>query len=254
MRKRKANNTVFPVRAKSNGVHTNQWAFINPAGQRTVYPTQEKAERIRAKWRPTITRLIRDNYIKPGDKLHLAFTGHRNADGRPKLVPVTLDHVTGTTTVFKLHDTEGNVYTKSLMDLKKLVATINDATLPALDTKNSIHPGSKKSIDQLKNQYVADFSSNNKEPEEEPPEEAKQPNFLDFLTESDLELSSPDVDEKVIPLPDATFKQESALVEYKEEFCTYLESQVAAIENISHLSAADKLKLCKANLSSLLSM
>ena len=106
----------------------------------------------------------------------------------------------------------------------------------------------------MKNLYLEVFFGNIEETEEEPLEKGKQLNFLDFFAESDLEPSSPDLDEKVIHLPDVAAMQENVLSDYKEEFCAYLESQVTAVESITHLSDEDKLKLCKANLMSLLSM
>ena len=255
MRKRKS-NTVYAAINKSTGKETGRWVFKNPVGDPSYYKTKKAAERARANWRPQITRLIRDNYIQKGDKLNLCFSGYYDSDGGWKKIPLTVEDVKGTTMMFSYIDNNGNVKVKSLLEIKKAVAARKgDAKkMPSLNPWKTIHLESNKSIHQLKNQYVEDLNGNNEESAEEPPVEAKQLNFLDFFAESDLESSSPDLDEKVIHLPDVTPKQNNVLGDYKEEFCTYLESQAAAIENISHLSDEDKLKLCKANLMSLLSM
>ena len=254
MRKRKP-NTVYAAIDKSTGKETGNWVFKNPVGTPTYYKTKKAAERARSTWKPQITRLVRDDYIQKGDKVNLCFSGYYDKTGDFKRIPLTVEGVRGTATLFSYNDSSGNVKVKSLLEIKKAVAVKkgDPKKLPALNTRKTVHLNSNKSIHQLKNQFVEDFHNRTAESQEEP--EPKQLNFLDVFADAAPEpVDFEQLDEKILQLPTSGIAQNNSLNDYKEEFCAYLESQAAAVENISHLSDEDKLKLCKANLMSLLSI
>ena len=186
--------------------------------------------------------------------MHLCFSGYYDNAGDFKEIPLTLEGVRGTSPLFSYTDSSGNVKVKSLLDIKKAVAAKKGypKSFPSLNFNKTLHLDSNKSIHQLKNQFLKDFYSRAEEPQKKSTEAPKQLDFLDTLAGE--AAPSADFDEKILHLPASVPKQNNSLSDYKEEFCTYLESQVAAVENITHLSDEDKLKLCKVNLMSLLSM
>ena len=239
---------IYQARDKKTGNVNGKWVFKNPVGHPSYYTTRKKAEKAQSEWTPNITRLVRDGYIQEGDTMELCFSGYRDINRDLIKVPLSVKHVKGTTMLFSYVDKDGTVKEISLFDVKKAVAEKKGTgkKQAALCSKNSMHINTKKSIHQLKKQYVEDCVEASVEASVE---ELKQFNFLDTF-----DSVTTDYDEKT-PQPSTNISgQSTALTKFKEEFSSYFEKQVAAAERITHLDDEGKLKLCKTNLMSLLSI